>query len=447
MALKTFAERDCFSSVDDLLTSSTTIFAILSFTVATTWAIKSTSSFDADAFCTASIDNISIWSAFVSANDSNFSGLFSEKSAITLSESVESSLIFFFVIFVITAVTVPSSDFAITLLNISADLSVSWATIVSNIFSFTATTSSEVEEVIKVFSLSDKLSTTFSIRSSFTSIIFVIVSPIFFSSDWSKTFDKKSVLSDSLFSTIKSKFAFFSFFIFSLTTSISFIFIIPSLFASSNFPSWSFFWSFWSNSFSSILDTLTKVWSTDFNSSFSSEVCSLLDSSFSWLTSTTCSGLFKFVLSPSEFKDISPTFPKLSSANATFDEPSAAILTFSLVPLTPNWMCNKSTNISPLLFLAMDPDSMTISPFLTSALNFCLAPDFSNSLTFNDVSSFKIIVVLSLYWTVKLDWSETKISSFKNIGSNILSSLSSPSKLIVIAYPSIAVIDPILSSA
>ena len=166
-----------------MLTSSTTIFAILSFTTATTLAIKSTSSFDTDAFCTASIDNISICSEFVSAYASNFSGLFSEKSAITLSESVESSLVFFSVIFVITDAIVPSSDFAMTLLNISADLSVSFATIVSNIFSFTSTISCDADDIINVFSLSDKLPTTSSIILSFISIIFTIVSPIFFSSD------------------------------------------------------------------------------------------------------------------------------------------------------------------------------------------------------------------------------------------------------------------------
>ena len=83
----------------------------------------------------------------------------------------------------ITALIVLSSDFDITLLNTSAELSDSFDTIVSNIFSFTATTSSEDDEVMNVFSLSDKLSTTSSIKFSLTSIILVIVSPIFFSSD------------------------------------------------------------------------------------------------------------------------------------------------------------------------------------------------------------------------------------------------------------------------
>ena len=166
-----------------LLTSSTTLFTKSSLTAETTCAIKSTSSFDEEAFLIASTVNFSTSSALVSVRVSNFSGFFSEKSAITLRDNVESSLVFFSVMFEITAATVPSSDFAITLLKTSADFSVSFDTIVSNIFSFTATTSSDSDEVINVFSLSDKLSTTSSIKSSFTSIILVIVSPIFCSSD------------------------------------------------------------------------------------------------------------------------------------------------------------------------------------------------------------------------------------------------------------------------
>ena len=50
IAFNTLADKFCFSSVDDLLTSSTTLLTMSSLVTATTFAIKSTSSFDALAF-------------------------------------------------------------------------------------------------------------------------------------------------------------------------------------------------------------------------------------------------------------------------------------------------------------------------------------------------------------------------------------------------------------
>ena len=83
----------------------------------------------------------------------------------------------------ITEATVASSDFAITLLKIAADLSVSFETIVSKIFSFIRPAPSEVDVVRNLLSLSDKFSTTPSTRLSLSSMIFSITSPVLFSSD------------------------------------------------------------------------------------------------------------------------------------------------------------------------------------------------------------------------------------------------------------------------
>ena len=132
----------------------------------------------------------------------------------------------------ITDDIVVSSDLAITLLKIAADLSVSFATIVSKIFSFINPALSEVEVVINSLSLSERFPTTPSTNVSLVSIIFSIVSPIFCSSDWSITLDKKVVFSSLLFSTMKSMFCFFSSLIISFAASISVSSTMPSLFAS-----------------------------------------------------------------------------------------------------------------------------------------------------------------------------------------------------------------------
>ena len=413
IALRTFADKSCFSAVLFLLTSSTTLFANSSLATDTTLAIKFASSFDVDAFSTAETANLSIWSLFVSDNIWSFSGDFSEKSAITFNDNLDSSFVFFSVILFITELIVASSDFAMTLLKTSADLSVSFATIVSNIFSLIRPAPSEVEVVMNSLSLSDKFPTTPSTNVSFVSIIFSIVSPIFWSSDWSITSDKKVVFSSLLFSTIKSIFCFFSSLIISFAASTSLSSTTPSLFASWRFPLASFSSSCCVNSFSSILETFTRVSFTDLNSCFSSSDCSRWAISLVSVTSITWSVEVKLVDWPSDEISIWPTLPKLSSARATSEFPFGFTLALNLVPLIPRDIFDKSINISPLAFLAIAPVSIIILPFPTFAWNFCFAPDFSNSLTLSEVNSFITIVVLSSNWIVAEELSPIKISSFK----------------------------------
>ena len=69
------------------------------------------------------------------AKISNLSGFFSVKSAITFNDNLDSAFSFLSVILFITEDIVASSDLDITLLKIAAELSVSFETIVSNIFS------------------------------------------------------------------------------------------------------------------------------------------------------------------------------------------------------------------------------------------------------------------------------------------------------------------------
>ena len=397
-----------------------------------------------DAFSTAETANLSIWSLFVSDNVWSFSGDFSEKSAITFNDNFDSSFVFFSVILLITELIVASSDFDITLLKTSADLSVSLATIVSNIFSLIKPAPSEVEVVINSLSLSDKFPTTPSTKVSFVSIIFSIVSPIFWSSDWSITSDKKVVFSSLLFSTIKSIFCFFSSFIISFAASTSLASTTPSLFASWRFPLASFSSSCWVNSFSSIFETLTNVSFTDLNSCFSSSDCSRCEISLVSVTSITWSVDVKLVDWPSDEISICPTLPKLSSARATSELPFGLILALNLVPLIPSDILDKSINISPFAFLAIAPVSIIIFPFPTFAWNFCFAPDFSNSLTLSDVNSFITIVVLSSNWIVADELSPIKISSLRYTSSYTSKILSSPSSVIAITSPLISVIEPIL---
>ena len=447
MAFRTWADKVWFSSVEFLLTSSTTLFTRSSLALATTLAIRSASSCDDAASSTAEIVNFWIWSALFCANVSNFSGFFSEKSAITLSESLESSLVFFSVILLITDATVASSALAITLLKIAADLLVSLATIVSKIFSFIRPAPTEVDVVKNLLSLSDKFSTTPSTRLSLSSIIFSITSPVLFSSDWLITSDKNSVFSSFEFSTIKSIFCFFSSVICSLVAWTSFSSTTPSLLASWRFPSSNFFWSCLVISSSSIFEDLINVSPTVFASSFSSSVLSLdMVSLFSEI-SKTCSMDVIFEVWPSEVTSIAPTLPKLSVANEIFDLPFGFKSTSILVPLNPSDDVVTPTIISPSSFFAIDPDSITIFPLSNSAFNLGFFFEFSNSLTFIDVSSFIMIAVLSLNWIVAEDPSVTNISSFKKIGSWINKSLSSSSSVIATIVPFISVTEPILFSS
>ena len=415
IAFKTLADKVCLSSVEVLLTSSTTLLTNSSLAPATTFAIRFASSCEDFASSTADTVNFWICSWLFWAKISNFSGFFSEKSAITFNDNLESSLLFFSVILFITDDIVSSSDLAITLLKIDADLSVSFATIVSKIFSFINPALSEVEVVINSLSLSERFPTTPSTNVSLVSIIFSIVSPIFCSSDWSITSDKKVVFSSLLFSTMKSMFCFFSSLIISFAASISVSSTMPSLFASWRFPFVSFSWSCSVNSFSSIFETFTKVSFTDFNSCFSSSDCSRWVTSFDSATSTTWSVFVKLVVFPSDEIAIWPTLPKLSSARATSELPFGFIFALNLVPLIPRDIFERSISISPFAFFAIEPDSIIIFPLPTFALNFSFPPEFSNSLIFKDVNSFNIIVVLSLNWIVADEFSPIKILSFKNI--------------------------------
>ena len=68
IAFKTFADKDCFSSVAFLLTSSTTLFAISSLATETTLAINSLSSLVLFADLIAFSVSLSIFSLLVSAN-------------------------------------------------------------------------------------------------------------------------------------------------------------------------------------------------------------------------------------------------------------------------------------------------------------------------------------------------------------------------------------------
>ena len=395
---------------------------------------------------TADTVSLSIWSLLVWERVSNFSGFFSENSAITFKDNLDSVLVFFSVILFITELIVVVSAFAITLLKISADFSVSFETMVSNIFSLIKPAPSDVVVVKNLLSLSDRFSTTPSTRLSWVSIIFSITSPVFFSSDWLITSDKNSVFSSLEFSTIKSIFCFFSFAISSLTNWISVSSIIPSLFASWSFPSSNFFCNCISISVSSIFDDLIKISLTVFSFSFSWLVFSLEAISLVSDTSITWSGDVMLDVCPAEETSNSPTLPKLSSANEISDLPSDFKLISTLVPLSPNEEVSISTNISPLLFLAIDPDSIVILPFNNLALIFGFFFEFSNSFTFNDVSSFIIIAVLSSNWIVAEEPSVTNISSFKKIGSWINKSLSSNVSLITTIVPFSSVTDPIFFS-
>ena len=346
----------------------------------------------------------------------------------------------------ITEATVASSDFAITLLKIAADLSVSFETIVSKIFSFIRPAPSEVDVVRNLLSLSDKFSTTPSTRLSLSSMIFSITSPVLFSSDWLITSDKNSVFSSLEFSTIKSIFSFFWVVICSFTTSTSPSSTTPSLLASWSLPFASFSWSCCVNSFSSILETFINVSLTDFNSSFSSIDCSRCATSFVSVTSTTWSVEIRFVVCPSDEISICPTFPKLSSESATSEFPLGLILALNLVPLIPRDMLDKSISISPFEFFAIAPDSIIILPLPTFAWKVFFAPEFSNSLTLREVNSLMTIVVLSSNCNVAEELSPIRISSFKNISSKTSKTLSSPSSVIAITSPVISVIDPIFTS-
>ena len=442
----TFADKACFSSVEFLVTSVMTLFITSSLAPDTIFPIKSASSCDEAASSTADTVSFWIWSALFWASDSNFSEFFSEKSAITFNDNLEFWFVFFSVILFITENTVASSDLAMTLLKIAADLSVSLATIVSKIFSFIKPAPSEVEVVKNLLSLSDKFSTTPSTRLSLVSIIFSITSPVFFSSDWLIRLDKNSVFSSFEFSTIKFIFSFFSSVICSFANSTSLSSTIPSLLASWSFPSSNFFWSCWVISFSSIFDDCINVSLTDFSISFSSSDLSLDVASLFSEISKTCSVDVILEVCPPLVTSIEPTLPKLSAAREILDLPSGFRSTSILVPLNPSDDVVMLTIISPSSFLAIDPDSITIFPFNNSAFNFGLFFEFSNSLTFIDVSSFIIIAVLSLNWIVADEPWVTNISSFKKIGSWINKSLSSSLSLIATIAPFNSVTEPILFS-
>ncbi|MDC1156118.1 FAD-dependent oxidoreductase [Candidatus Pelagibacter sp.] len=94
--------------------------------------------------------------------------------------------------------------------------------------------------------------------------------------------------------------------------------------------------------------------------------------------------------------DILPTLPKLSVAREILDLPLGFKSISTLVPLSPSEEVVTPTIISPLSFFAIEPDSITIFPLINWALNFEFFFEFSNSLTFIDVSSFIITFVLSL---------------------------------------------------
>ena len=118
----------------------------------------------------------------------------------------------------------------------------------------------------------------------------------------------------------------------------------------------------------------------------------------------------------------------------------------TLVPLSPREEVVTPTIISPLSFFAIEPDSIIIFPLISSAFNFGFFFEFSNSLTFIDVSSFIITVVLSLNWIVAEEPSVTNISSLRKKGSCISKSLSSNSSVIATIVPFNSVTEPIFFS-
>ena len=182
------------------------------------------------------------------------------------------------------------------------------------IFSLISLFFSESEDVINLLPVLDKPVRIPVTRSFFVSKILSIDCPTFFSSDSFKTFDRKLILSSSLFSTIKSMVSCLLVIIFSLITSTSNRSIWPSLFISIIFPliNWNSRFCWMSSSL--IILTLTKSCSTSSNSFFSLSVWTL-SVIRSKSTEITCFGSKSVLTPPAEETLIVPTLPKLSSDN------------------------------------------------------------------------------------------------------------------------------------